>query len=55
VIVEHESGYPRGLLLPNLQGIETAREQVDIAARKAGLNPKGNLKLLRFRADRYSE
>jgi MEMO1 family protein len=55
VIVEHESGYPRGLLLPNLQGIDTAAEQVEIAARKAGLDPQGDLKFLRFRAVRYSE
>jgi AmmeMemoRadiSam system protein A/AmmeMemoRadiSam system protein B len=55
VIVEHESGYPRGLLLPNLQGVDSARQQVDIAAQKAGLDPKGNLKLFRFRADRLSE
>jgi AmmeMemoRadiSam system protein A/AmmeMemoRadiSam system protein B len=55
VIVEHEGGYPRGLLLPNLQGIETAADQVAIAARKAGLDPTGALKLFRFRADRFSE
>ncbi len=55
IIVEHESGYPRGLLLPNLQGIETAADQVAIAARKAGLDPNGDLKLFRFRADRFSE
>ena len=55
VIVESESGYPRGLLLPNLQGVDTARQQVDIAARKAGLDPNGNLRLFRFRADRYPE
>jgi len=55
VIVESESGYPRGLLLPNLQGVDTARQQVEIAARKAGLDPNGNLRLFRFRADRYPE
>jgi AmmeMemoRadiSam system protein A/AmmeMemoRadiSam system protein B len=55
VIVEHESGYPRGLLLPNLRDIDTAAEQVAIAARKAGLQPQGNLKMFRFRADRYTE
>ena len=55
VIVEHESGYPRGLLLPALPGVETSQQQVEIAARKAGLDPNGKLKLFRFRADRYSE
>ena len=55
VIVEHESGFPRGLLLPNLPGVNTAAQQIEIAARKAGLDPQANLKLFRFRADRYSE
>src|SRR5436190_659119 len=55
VIVQQESGYPRGLLLPNLQGVDTAIQQVDIAARKAGFDPKENVKLFRFRADRFSE
>jgi len=54
VIVEDESGR-RGLLLPNLQGIKTATEQVEIASRKAGLAPGSPVKFSRFRADRYSE
>jgi AmmeMemoRadiSam system protein A/AmmeMemoRadiSam system protein B len=55
VIVEHESGYPRGLLLPNLQDVDTAAQQVEIAARKAGLNVSKKTRLFRFRADRFSE
>jgi AmmeMemoRadiSam system protein A/AmmeMemoRadiSam system protein B len=55
VIVEQERGHLRGLLLPNLPGVDTASQQVDIAARKAGFNPKGNMKLFRFGADRFSE
>jgi AmmeMemoRadiSam system protein A/AmmeMemoRadiSam system protein B len=55
VIVQHESGFPRGLLLPNLEGIDTAAQQVDIAARKAGISRGDPVKLFRFRADRYSE
>ena len=54
VIVEDESGR-RGLLLPNLEGIKTAAEQVEIASRKAGIAPRSLVKLFRFRADRYSE
>ena len=54
VIVEDESGR-RGLLLPNLEGIKTAAEQVEIASRKAGIQPGSTVKLFRFRADRYSE
>lgn len=55
VIVEDESGFRRGLLLPNLEGIDNAAHQVEIAARKAGIAPDSPVKLLRFRADRYSE
>ena len=55
VIVEDESGYGRGLLLPNLTGVETATQQVEIAARKAGLKSKVKVRLFRFRADRFSE
>ena len=54
VIVEDESGR-RGLLLPNLEGIKAAAEQVQIASRKAGIVPGSPVKLFRFRADRYSE
>ena len=39
VIVEDESGLARGLLLPAIEGVDTARKQVDIAARKAGIPP----------------
>lgn len=54
VIVEDGSGR-RGLLLPNLEGIKGAEEQVEIASRKAGIRPGSSVKLFRFRADRYSE
>ena len=54
VIVEDDSGR-RGLLLPNLEGIKAAAEQVEIASRKAGIAPGSPVKLFRFRADRYSE
>ncbi|MFY9621054.1 MAG: AmmeMemoRadiSam system protein A [Pyrinomonadaceae bacterium] len=54
VIVEDESGR-RGLLLPNLEGIKAAAEQVEIASRKAGIPVGSPVKLFRFRADRYSE
>ncbi|HYO91133.1 MAG TPA: AmmeMemoRadiSam system protein A, partial [Pyrinomonadaceae bacterium] len=55
VIVEDEEGRRRGLLLPDIQGVETARQQVDIAARKAGIVPGTPLKLSRFRVERYRE
>ena len=56
VIVEEEGKERRrGLLLPNLPGIDTAERQVDLASRKAGIPAGAKLKLLRFRADRYAE
>ena len=54
VIVEDDTGR-RGLLLPHLEGIATAERQLEIASRKAGIKPGANVKLLRFRADRYRE
>jgi AmmeMemoRadiSam system protein A/AmmeMemoRadiSam system protein B len=55
VIVEDRDGVRRGLLLPNLKGIDTAAKQVEIASRKAGIGPGTEVKLWRFRADRYRE
>jgi MEMO1 family protein len=55
VIVEDVHGERRGLLLPNLKGIDTAAKQVEIASRKAGIGPGTKVKLWRFRADRYRE
>ncbi len=55
VIVEDQDGVGRGLLLPNLAGIDTAAKQVEIASRKAGIPPGAEVKLWRFRADRYRE
>jgi AmmeMemoRadiSam system protein A/AmmeMemoRadiSam system protein B len=55
VIVEDQAGMRRGLLLPDLKGIETASQQVDIAARKAGIAPGTPLKFSRFRVERFRE
>lgn len=55
VIVEDLDGLRRGLLLPNLAGVDTAAKQVEIATSKAGMRRDAPIKLFRFRADRYSE
>ncbi|MDX6531718.1 MAG: hypothetical protein QOH41_4008 [Blastocatellia bacterium] len=55
VIVEDKTGSRRGLLLPGLKGIETAAQQIEIASRKAGIRPGDEIKLWRFRAERYPE
>ncbi|HEY0078189.1 MAG TPA: AmmeMemoRadiSam system protein A [Pyrinomonadaceae bacterium] len=55
LIVEDERGAHRGLLLPDIEGVETSAQQVEIAARKAGIPPGSQLKLFRFRVRRFSE
>lgn len=46
-------GYRRGVLLPNLEGIDTAEAQVDIARRKAGIGPNEAYDLERFEVVRH--
>jgi AmmeMemoRadiSam system protein A/AmmeMemoRadiSam system protein B len=55
VIVEDESGSRRGLLLPDIPGIEDAEQQVEIAARKAGIAPGEPIRLWRFKVERFRE
>lgn len=46
-------GHRRGLLLPNLEGIDSPEEQVDIALKKAGILPTEKYKLERFEVVRH--
>lgn len=46
-------GYRKGLLLPNLEGIENVEEQVAIALDKANINPDEDYKLERFEVKRF--
>ena len=55
VVVTDQSGARRGLLLPDIESIETAGQQVGVAARKAGIKPGEPLRLYRFRTHRFSE
>jgi len=55
VIVEEESSGRRGLLLPDIPGVETAEQQVEIAARKAGIPAGTPVKLWRFKVERFRE
>jgi MEMO1 family protein len=55
VIVEDERGTRRGLLLPDIAGVETAADQVRIAARKAGIGSRESIRLSRFRVERFGE
>jgi len=48
-----QSGRRRGLLLPDLEGVDTAEQQVDIALRKAWIAPQERYQMYRFRVVRY--
>jgi AmmeMemoRadiSam system protein A len=48
-----EKGYRRGLLLPDIEGVNTPEEQVEIARRKAGIPPGVEVELFRFEVKRY--
>lgn len=55
LIVEDERGHRRGLLLPDLEGVESAEQQLEITTRKAGIPPGVDVTLYRFRVRRYGE
>jgi AmmeMemoRadiSam system protein A len=54
VIVQSASDYRRGLLLPDLEGVDTVEYQVEIARRKASIGSKERVKLYRFEVKRYT-
>ena len=47
------SGYKQGLLLPDLEGVDTVEEQIKIAMRKGGIAPGSNIDLYRFEVIRH--
>lgn len=46
-------GARKGLLLPDLEGVDTVEEQIDIARRKGGISPDDDYRLQRFEVVRY--
>ena len=50
-----QSGYKRGLLLPDLDGVDTVEQQVDIARRKGGIAPGEDVELFRFEVVRHAD
>ena len=49
-----EKGYKRGLLLPDLEGVDTVEDQIAIAKQKAGLDLTENgVKMYRFEVVRH--
>ncbi len=49
-----KKGRRSGLLLPNLEGIDTPEEQVSIALKKAGINPGDDYAMERFEVVRHN-
>ena len=47
--------YRRGVLLPDLEGVDSVEQQVSIAAMKAGIYDLDGVKLERFTVERYKE
>ena len=43
----------RGLLLPDLDGVDTPEQQIAIARQKAGISPRESVKLQRFEVIRH--
>ncbi len=49
-----EQGYKRGLLLPNLEGVNKVEDQIEIAKDKAGITGE-NFIIKRFKVTRYEK
>lgn len=49
------SGRKRGLLLPNLEGVDTVEEQMGITKQKAGIREDENFSIERFKVTRFEE
>ncbi len=47
------SGFRRGLLLPDLEGVDTPEQQVEIALQKAGIRSSESYEMERFEVIRY--
>jgi AmmeMemoRadiSam system protein A len=48
-----ECGFRRGLLLPDLEGVNSVEEQIRICRAKAGISAEEPIKLYRFRVERF--
>ncbi len=48
-----ESGFRKGLLLPDLEGVDSVEQQIGICRQKAGIMPNEPVKLYRFEVKRY--
>jgi AmmeMemoRadiSam system protein A len=50
-----QKGWRRGVLLPDLEGVDTVEEQLSIALAKAGIYPDEDFKIYRFFVQRFKE
>ncbi len=48
-----KNGSRSGLLLPDLEGVDTVEKQINIARRKAGIGSNEDIELYRFKVNRY--
>jgi len=56
IVVKSEDGYRSGLLLPDLEGVDTVAEQVSIACQKAGIDEYAeNFTVYKFTVERHEE
>lgn len=49
-----KKGIRRGVLLPDLEGVDTVNEQLNIALQKAGIHPKESYEIERFKVIRHN-
>ena len=47
------NGFRRGLLLPNLEGVDSIEQQISIARQKAGIGESESVELERFEVVRH--
>ena len=50
-----ESGWKKGLLLPDLEGVDSVEEQIAICRLKAGISPAETVSLYRFQVRRFEQ
>ncbi|HSW57376.1 MAG TPA: AmmeMemoRadiSam system protein B [Dehalococcoidales bacterium] len=48
-----QAGYRRGLLLPDLEGVDTPEQQIEICRQKGGIGEEEPVKLFRFEVKRF--
>lgn len=55
VLIKSENDSRSGLLLPDLEGVDTIHDQIAIALKKAGINKNEPVKIYSFTITRYKE